>query len=242
MATIQEVLAQRTDLSSFLVHLTRERGGVSAKECLKSILSAGKVEARSPFGMAYRALAAANLSNASQRCVCFTETPLVHLPVLAEDIEGRQVKLAPYGLAIPRRVGRAAGINPVWYLDATPGHTWLTNPVNDLVKKAVLSNGQVPFEQSEVARLAPFLEQMGTWENSKKEFWWEREWRKVGDYHLPVRFIVIAPADEHAELKAHIDSLEDHLYKTPMISADWSLEQIIGRLAGFNMDELGAAL
>jgi hypothetical protein len=39
-----------------------------------------------------------------------------------------------------------------------------------------------PFDQQPVAKLTPFIEQMGTGESSatrpryQKEFWWEREW------------------------------------------------------------------
>jgi hypothetical protein len=33
--------------------------------------------------------------------------------------------------------GRRQGINPVWYLDITPGHDWLTQPINRMVEEAI---------------------------------------------------------------------------------------------------------
>jgi hypothetical protein len=69
----------------------------------------------------------------------------------------------PYGIAIPKKVRRNQGANPVWSIDITPKHHWLTNPINDLVAAAITSGN---FESSEVARLAPFFEQMGTVERA----------------------------------------------------------------------------
>jgi hypothetical protein len=41
------------------------------------------------------------------------------------QIEGRSVQLEPYGIAITKKLGRKGGVNPVWYLDMTPGHAGL---------------------------------------------------------------------------------------------------------------------
>lgn len=49
---IQRLLARRTDLSTFLVHLTRDGPGETAKQRLISILTSHTIEARSPFGHA----------------------------------------------------------------------------------------------------------------------------------------------------------------------------------------------
>jgi hypothetical protein len=63
----------------------------------------------------------------SQRVVCFSETPLEHVYSLVADIEGRQINLEPYGIALTKLVARRIGVNPVWYVDMTPaGHEWLT--------------------------------------------------------------------------------------------------------------------
>src|ERR1700722_16553225 len=49
---IQEVLARRSDLSTFLVHLSRTFGDLNARQRLESILLGGSIEASSPFGQA----------------------------------------------------------------------------------------------------------------------------------------------------------------------------------------------
>lgn len=51
MAKIEDLLHRRTDLSTFLVHLTRD-GDASARDNLISILEAGLIEARTPLGPA----------------------------------------------------------------------------------------------------------------------------------------------------------------------------------------------
>lgn len=123
---IAEILARRTDLSTFLVHLTRTFRGRSGKDRLKSIILGGSIAAISPFGHAYKKMVQAKLDTVNQQCACFTETPLEHVSLLTLPIEGRQIQFEPYGIVISKKQGRRYGVNPVWYLDITPGHTWLT--------------------------------------------------------------------------------------------------------------------
>lgn len=81
MLTIRELLARRTDLSTFVVHLTRKFKNVAAPGNLKSILKSGRIEARSSFGSAVDLLKKRGCpaeDYESQKCVCFTETPLEH--------------------------------------------------------------------------------------------------------------------------------------------------------------------
>ncbi len=59
-----------------------------------------------------------------------------------------------------------------------------------------------------------------------------RRRRHVGDFHLNMRFIVICPEEDYDE---GTDSL---LPKMPFIDPDWSLEQIIGKLAGFKSEDI----
>lgn len=241
MAEIEEILSQRTDLSTFLVHLTKDGASHSALDVLKKILGSGQVKALSPFGHAVQILRNAKMSLESQHCVCFTETPLVHLRLLLGEIKGRSVKLQPFGIALPKKLGRTLGLNPVWYINMTPGAKggWLSEPWNDLIDEAIANHGLTPFEDSPVARLTPFVEQMGTWKNRRKEFWWEREWRKRGNLLLPPRFIIIAPESKHVHLRKHISEQGNYSPDMPLIDANWSLEQIIGGLAGFKPSELG---
>lgn len=243
---ITELLVRRTDLSTFLVHLTRasDAGGVvrSAKENLLSIIAGNQIEARSPYGAAVRSLQGARLPTDSQRCVCFTETPLEHVNLLAEDIENRTFRFEPYGIAITRKQGRTRGVNPVWYLDITPGHDWLTQPFNRLIDSAIATG---TFPGSDISLLAPFIEQMGTGLGNppafRKEFWWEREWRHVENFGLPSTYIILCPEREFADIRARLAALPPRPWPPHISFVDptWSLEMIIGSLAGFSHAELG---
>lgn len=92
---IQEILARRSDLSTFLVHLSRTTGEFSASQRLESIVLGGSIVASSPFGHAAARLKQCGWVLQSQYCVCFTETPLEHVTLLTEEIEGRQIKFEP---------------------------------------------------------------------------------------------------------------------------------------------------
>ena len=52
MATIEQLLHRRSDLSTFLVHFTRENGPSSSYANLLNILRTWQIEARTAFGMA----------------------------------------------------------------------------------------------------------------------------------------------------------------------------------------------
>jgi hypothetical protein len=226
---ISEVIARRTDLGTFLVHLTRGETPEAARANLESILVGDNIEARAPLGHAYRKLQAARIPTDSQRCVCFSETPLEHVHLLTEEIAGRIQQFTQYGVALPKKLARRLGINPVWYVDMTPGHDWLTQPIDELIDAAIASGR---FAGSPIERLAPFVEQMGTWPNGRKEFWWEREWRHRGDCQLPRRLILLCPEADIEHFRNFVVERELGLQPS-FIDPRWGLEQIIARLAGF---------
>lgn len=249
MPEIRELIARRTDLSTFVVHLCRATT-LSAEDSFFSILSAARIEARTPFGPAVAALQAAPTDQRdldSQKVVCFTETPLEHLYLMLAEITdlSRNCRFAPFGVAITKRLARETGVNPVWYTDISPsGHDWLMNSVNRLIAQAVdhlhkqrsEGNTSITFAQYPIGRMAPFIEQMGTGEGYRKEFWWEREWRHRGHYLLPARFIAIAPEVHHDRVTSLLAST---YYRAACLDPSWGLEEIIGRLAGFGAPQLG---
>lgn len=258
MATIQEVLARRGDLSTFLVHLTRSRQEITALDALKAILNDFEIKAQTPMGHACSTLESHYLSRkvrakrdgtpekkealkeaehwlASQRCVCFTETPLEHVALLAQEIEGRNCSFEPYGVAITKAQARRAGANPVWYVDITPGKDWLSKDINALVSEAIKGGN---FASHPMARLAPFIEQMGSGPSGsgpggyRKEFWWEREWRYCGDFSLPSRLLVLCPEAEWREL-GKLDA------GVKLLDPTWGLDRMIASLAGFRAKDCG---
>ncbi len=118
MASIEKILVRRSDLSTFLVHLTRRNDTETARDCLESIITSRRLKARNPFGPTVRKLTSAGLPTDSQKCVCFTETPLEFLYLMLEEVEERRMRFEPYGIAMTKRQGRERGVNPVWYMES----------------------------------------------------------------------------------------------------------------------------
>lgn len=125
-------------------------------------------------------------------------------------------------------------MNPVWYLDITPGHDWLTTPVNSLVERAI-NEGRM---DDDVFALTPFIEQFGFGSGRLKDFSWEREWRVRNGFPLPGTYVVVCPESEHTYFRNVMDAAgnENHI---SFIDANWSLEEIIARLAGLGKDDIG---
>lgn len=241
---IQRLLARRTDLSTFLVHLTKSGDGQSAKNRLINILRTHMIEARNPFGPAVQRLVNAEQSTDSQNCVCFTETPLEHVHILTSEIDDRDYHFEPYGIAITKKQGRRVGANPVWYLDITPGHNWLTVPLEQMIDGAIAGEN---FAAHPLLRLTPFIEQMGRGQHADgqrgymKEFWWEREWRHRGNFDIAGKLIVLCPVADMNDIKQALAAEEINWIANPsFIDPQWGLEQIIGGLAGYDMGDLGA--
>jgi hypothetical protein len=240
----QDLVSLRSDLSTFLVHLTRDQGTETAKQRFINILKQRKILARSPFGPAVERLKAKGQSSDSQRCVCFTETPLEYTHLLLEQIENRDCHFGPYGIAITKKQGRSEGVNPVWYVDSSPGHHWMMNDISAIIDTHLKS--KEPYEKYGFAKLTPFIEQMGSGSHAqgggyKKEFWWEREWRHRGDFGLPPKFIVLCPFKEVREIRDAVNQglQEPKRLEASFIDPRWGLEKIIGHLAGFDIEDLG---
>jgi hypothetical protein len=92
-----------------------------------------------------------------------------------------------------------------------------------------------------ILRLTPFIEQMGNPSGRRKEFWWERAWRHVGDLSFGTDDIVVvfAPEDEHDDLQERLSRRPRFASRMPAIAsnmpafvdAQWGLERMIGALA-----------
>jgi len=247
---IEELLHRRTDLSTFVIHWTRDYEGVPARENLKTILASHNIEARNPMGVGHRTLQRLRdagalsevdyeTSKQSQHVVCFTETPLEHAWSFVCNIGNRTYKLQPFGLAFRKKRARQMGINPIWYTDATsaPGRSedWLGREVERLVERAA-SSGAL-FVDDPVARIAPFVEVMGTWDKSRKEFWWEREWRHLGDltFSLADVAVVLCRESDMNYIQRCVQRSGERV--VPLIDPIWGLEHIIAKLAGVSLDE-----
>jgi hypothetical protein len=240
--TIESLLHRRTDLSAFVVHFTRESHSFSAEDNLLSILGGRHIEARTVYGMAKGLAKEVTEIEDAQRVACFTETPLEHAWMMCSSIEGRSVEFNGYGLAFTRTYARRKGANPVWYLDITPGHDWLTVPIANLVEEARRNampfgndpTGVAKLLSAPILRLTPFIEQMGQPVDVRKEFWWEREWRHVGtfNFEFPDIVVVFAPEARHSALRESIKGCLDWNDKMPtLVDVNWGLERMIGAFA-----------
>jgi hypothetical protein len=96
MVEIRSILHRRTDLSTFIVHLTRRRmPNYGPQDALVDIARSGRLEARTALGWAKAQDERNDPTQQSQRVVCFSETPLEHINLLIGEIEGRRVAMAP---------------------------------------------------------------------------------------------------------------------------------------------------
>lgn len=241
---IREVLNRRSDLSTFVVHLTRTMEGMSAKDRLISIIADNEIKAKTPMGWASDQDDPNNSEAQTQRVVSFTETPLEHIYSHVADIEHRRVRLEPYGVAMTKLKARKLGINPVWYVDMTPGRDWDISHALDQLKAEAVAGGS--FHETSISKILPFFEQMGTWPSARqKEFWWEREWRHVGDLLLPSAFmgcLVLCPEDEIDEFEALLRpgllDPERRRRRRKCIDPRWGLEQVIAHLAGVPSEDV----
>jgi hypothetical protein len=231
---ISNLLTRRSDLSTFIVHLTRNtEDGRSAKANLRRILRKRVIEARNPFGPAGGS-ATKKKDTDSQRCVSFSETPLQHIDCLTCEIPKRRIRLSPFGLVFTKMTARKAGANPIWYIDITPGHDWLMKPLNDMIRR---QRKQGNFHDSALALICPFIEQMGSGSRSdglgyQKEFWWEREWRHRGNYNFLYSDVAfgLAPEDSVDEFEEFVKKLARRRIR--FLDPSWSLEKMIAHLAG----------
>jgi len=223
---IEQLLNRRSDLSTFVVHLTKGGAGgtPSSKENLEAILTSGIIQARTPMG--WTGVGKARLSAtalASMKVVCFSETPLEHVYSLFQDIRGRSTKLSSYGVAFTRETARSRGVNPVWYVDMTPGRTWELSSALDVLRKqaAAAPDG---FASHPASKILPFVEAMGTWPGGRKEFSWEREWRHLGDFKFAWDDValVLCPETEIDEFEA--------LGSYNAVDPSWSLEKMIATI------------
>jgi hypothetical protein len=207
----------RGDLSPFLVHFTRDFLGTDAQDNLKSILSARRIEARTPYGFARTVARNIPALTASQSVACFSEAPLSEIRDFIKPITGRKSALSSYGLAFSKTTVRAKGGNPVWYYEIGGA---LHASLQGMFLQA-FANGSNPAAHPALA-LFPFFEGMGRLPSGHpKEFSWEREWRHVGDFEFALSDValVIAPQRSHEQLATS--------FGRKCVDPNWGLDKML---------------
>lgn len=239
--SIQDALRTRGDLSTFLVHLTRARENATALDALTTIIAERRLRAATPMGWAKYQDEHQDQGRQTQRTVCFSETPLQHVQTLFADIEGRSIHLVPYGVALTKIVARRVGVNPIWYVDMTTrgGRRWEEARALDELREGAIASGN--FHGSAVAKLLPFFEPMGSWPNSRKEFWWEREWRRRGDVDLaPIwdKLIWLCPEEDHTVIRQQLTGSSNGAREPVVLDPRWGMEELIARLCRLEADDV----
>jgi len=106
---LKEILNRRSDLSTFLVHLTRDFEGQSAKERLQLIINDGRINANSIYGLlASRKEALTEEAANGQKVVCFSETPLEYTYMMLNKSKGANLVLGLTELLLPRKSDECA--------------------------------------------------------------------------------------------------------------------------------------
>lgn len=180
MRNIDDILNFRSDISPFLVHLTRNiEGGATAKDALRTIvetkeLICGKFLSDAKFGMSMRGITLEEQKRLFG-AICFTETPLNEVHCLFE-IAYRDIELKQYGLVFVKDRLASRGVAPVLYINNEEGD-------KDPVFQALCSLKNDHIEQAQL--LLPLIAVFGkkiqapgaTRSEGSVNFTWEREWR-----------------------------------------------------------------
>lgn len=243
MPSVEEMLRLRPDHSQYLVHLTRE-GVISEKRLspraiLEKVLRDRALRAARPHGVLHRRLAQDPDLARRTACVCLSEVPIAAVRLLCQEIDGRSVKLAPYGLIFHKDFIRKQGGNPIWYLNTYGGPG-----LRDAFLASIPKDDEA-LRKSSLLSLLPFIDVCGpTKAGGRYDFSWEREWRILGDLKFEYRDIVMGICSQPDE----VDSLESLTHnEVPFIWKDASADDIIGRIRElasyrFDIDENGQKL
>ena len=235
MARIDDILRGRSDLSAFLVHFTR---GNDPEANVKDMLGSRQIQARNPHGWARDTLGEAGVNS-----VCFTETPLEYLSLLCGEIQGRTVQLSEWGIAFTKYRARLLGANPIAYVHGFPnqggGAYQMATALNALSNslQADLS-GQTPLAQhlrtaaEIVLSSSSRMERAGT----PNEWWWEREWRRVGHFDFQLEHIAFGLCPRHVVQEMEEWSSEQLGEPLRWISPSWTVEETVGHLAAVEED------
>ncbi|OWR28989.1 hypothetical protein CDO73_16425 [Saccharibacillus sp. O23] len=231
---IEEILSHRTDISRYVVHLTKAYRTNSAKENLVSIIQDKMIHAYD-----HHCLFSPKLRKEDEeiqkkfRVVCFTETPLDKIHLLT-NISGRKVELEPYGLVFKKSKVISARGNPVSYVYKENNLLlkYLTRQYDEYTRT---------YYDDEPEELVADFNTFGSIVNIVRaghDFHWEREWRvrKMLEFDCAEIFAVIAPSNDHKEIRELIGS--DDIKYTPFIDAGWNYEEMLNELACYLWNEI----
>lgn len=229
----------RSDISKFLVHLTRKTKEVGADENLISILEDKTISARNHhclFSPKINKMALSKVLKNSFKTVCFTETPLDQIQKLAAENSQRSIKLKPYGLVFWRDEMIDTGANPAIYLngDGTSLREYLLSEF-DRHFKGVKSLYRLKRKDDNYKEIIHYYSLVNLM-SGRHDFSWEREWRHSGDFKFQFRNVVAIIAENPNDFIGKCeDRMSDRKLKfikrLPIISAAWTYEDVVEEMA-----------
>ena len=194
----ERAIEGRSDLSRFVVHLTRDdsadfRDGATATRNFESIVKQRKIRAIQPHCLHGSKIPDAHQDQFS--VCCFTEVPLGEMHLLARHIPGRKIQLSEYGFVFSREFILSKGAQPAIYINSYNDNTWLREAGDRIYKISKEHN----FHKGKLRRFLPFLNAM----HEGYDFTWEREWRVLGDLDFDPKDVIciILPEDGEREWK-----------------------------------------
>jgi hypothetical protein len=222
---LEKIKWSRSDLSFFLVHLTKDdsKSNISAKDALELILNEDAeglcTLIGGPQGLFDKV---SKVPKEAIKAVSLTEAPLDQVKHFAQPIPGDPSRnYSKYGLVFSQDFIRRNGGNPCFYLNTL---------YSDNLKKAALSLVDcVRYEDKpECLKLLPFFSIFGLAgaAKGKKEidYYWEREWRVPGDLKFKRQDVFVGLC-EHG----NVDEFSE-MYKIPFICPDWNYDRILTNL------------
>jgi hypothetical protein len=216
----QNVTDNRTDISRFMVHLTRddrgEEHGATARANLENMLAIGEITALRPH-----CLHAKQIPDAKRHrfaVTCFTETPLSQIKMLTRRIEGRKIKLEPYGFAFKREFLLQRGAAQVIPVNSYADHKALREGFDRMFELAKNSNFS-----SKITGIIPFLSAM----HERYDFSWEREWRVLGSIKFDLDDLQFVILPEGNAIDLHMKLTKQGI---PVICPTWGWEKMVERL------------
>jgi len=227
---------ERDDLSRFLVHLTRDYSGDSAEKNLISMLRAERIEARNPYCLfqpKFKHLHFSDVLKKKFNSVCFTEVPFSQLRHLAAEIQGRQIKLKPYGLVFVKEDLLKKGASPALYINAKG--TSLKDHLIAQFDQHFSTRDQYQKLKKDFGAKADSIIHYYSLINvisDTHDFSWEREWRHPGDLEfelIQLSAILVKDPDAFVERceKEFSGAALKRILRVPIISPHWNVEQII---------------
>jgi hypothetical protein len=221
--TISErVVWKRSDLSFFLVHLTKDR------DSLLSILNkqdgyCSINGARNGFFKDF-----ADVPSEDVTGVSLTEAPLDQIKHFAHSMDGDVVrKYSKYGVVFDQLFIRRIGGNPCFSVNTLADYT-LRDAILDLKDRCPRE------EYAPMRRLLLYFNTFGFTGASKGvrevDFYWEREWRVPGNLRFRYEdiFVALCNSDD-------VVQLSEAYPEVPFICPDWNYDRILQRLRSWTI-------